>query len=236
MRTRSLLLTLAASAVLPAGCGGGGYGGGNPPPMSLSSVPGESAFVAYLQSSHQNTLTALNGGSTYTLQVNGAATAGTTTFNGSAPAYGTIETLALGKDGVAVANGSSTQYYLLNPYVPLGEVSSTGSPYGVVINPSPLPATFDVGASGALETLTFYHDSTKTTVDASETITYSVTTNTYTALLVCLNSTISGVTAQGTTDGLANGSESDCFTEDASGNVALLSITLTVNGMTLTFR
>jgi hypothetical protein len=73
-------------------------------------------------------------------------------------------------------------------------------------------------------------------MDASESTTYSVMANNSTTLIVCLDSQISGVTAQGTMDGLADGSESDCFTEDAMGNVALLSITLNVAGTTLTFR
>jgi hypothetical protein len=225
------------SAALPAGCGGGGgYGGGNPPPMDLSSAPGESALAAYLRASHQNTLTAMNGGNTYTLQVSSAGNAGTTTFNGSAPAYSTTETVAVSKNGVAVASGTTTQYYLLNPYVPLGDASPTGTPYAVVVSSTPLPATLNVGASGPVDTLTIYHDSTKSTPDASESTTYSVMANNSTTLIVCLDSQISGVTAQGTMDGLADGSESDCFTEDAMGNVALLSITLNVAGTTLTFR
>lgn len=54
-------------------------------------------------------------------------------------------------------------------------------------------------------------------------------------LLFCLDATTSDVTAQGATDGLADGSESTCYTVDAAGDVTLTSISLTVSGMALTF-
>jgi hypothetical protein len=66
--------------------------------------------------------------------------------------------------------------------------------------------------------------------------TYSVSVNNSTTLLVCFDATISGVTMTGTADGLAAGTETDCYTVDASGNTALVSITVTVNGVTLKFQ
>jgi hypothetical protein len=44
------------------------------------------------------------------------------------------------------------------------------------------------------------------------------------------------VTATGTADGLAAGTETDCYTVDASGNAALFTITVTVGGVTLKFQ
>ena len=86
---------LVAAALLTA-CGGGGYGGGSGgymPTMNLSSAPGEMALVNFLQAAHQNMLNASYSGSNYSLTVNFAPNAGTTTFNGSAPAYSTVETV-----------------------------------------------------------------------------------------------------------------------------------------------
>ena len=75
-----------------------------------------------------------------------------------------------------------------------------------------------------------------TSVTAEETSKYSVIANDSTSLLLCLHSTISGVTAQGTTDGLANGTETDCYAVDASGHAELASIALTIDGTALTFH
>jgi hypothetical protein len=52
---------------------------------------------------------------------------------------------------------------------------------------------------------------------------------------LCLNSTISDVSAQGTTDGMVNGAASDCYTVDPTGNATLVSHTMMLNGMMITF-
>ena len=69
-----------------------------------------------------------------------------------------------------------------------------------------------------------------------ETATYSVSANNATTLLFCVNAVVSGVTAQGTADGLANGMESDCYSVNATGKATLTSIALTVGGAALTFK
>jgi hypothetical protein len=59
-------------------------------------------------------------------------------------------------------------------------------------------------------------------------------------MVLCISanspSTITGVTAQGSDDGVANGTESDCYTVNASGTADLASIALTVNGVALNFK
>src|SRR5947199_9957722 len=159
-------LTMAA---LP-GCGGGGYtaagsGGG----MNLASAPGEAALAAYVQANHSATLHATDSaGNSWTLQYATTASANTTTFNGTVNAHSTVDTVTLDKNGAQVGTNTSTSYFLLNPYVPLGKVSSGGTPYGVVASSSPLPTTITVGGSGAFDTLTYYHDSTQAVMDADE--------------------------------------------------------------------
>jgi hypothetical protein len=233
---RALTVGMLSFALHACGGGGGSGGGGGGPPANLSSAPGEKSLDDYRQVSHQYTLNASNSGNTYTIQLSSVPNSGTTTFNGSAPAYSSTNTLALSKNGVLVTNSISTLYYLLNPFVPLGAVSSTGTPFAVVTSFFPYPATLNVGDSGAVDNLTFYHDSTMSTLDADETNTYSVAANNSTSLLLCLNSTTSSVTAQGTADGMADATESDCYTISGSGTVSLVSITLTVNGVTLNFK
>jgi len=73
-------------------------------------------------------------------------------------------------------------------------------------------------------------------LDADEVGTNSAKANDPSTLLMCLNFMISDVTAQSTTDGLTANTETDCYGVDASGNTALVSIAITVNGVTLNFK
>ncbi len=233
-RTITIIALMGISA-----CGGGGVsvvGGSGTPP--LSSVPGEAALVNYLQGAHQYTLNATDSsGDSYTILLSSKPKAATSTFNGEAPAYSTVDTLTMEKNGVTVANSISTSYYLLNPYVPLGKTFSTGTPYGLVTSSTPIPATLNVGNTGPVDNLTYYHDSTTGFVDANETDTYSVIVNNSTTLLMCLNIVLSDVTVVGTADGLAPNTEMDCYSVDASGTANLVSIVLApVNGETLDFK
>ena len=176
-----------------------------------------------------------NAGNSYTLQLSSVPNAGTTTFNGTANAVSSVRTVTIDKNAALLSNSISTSYYLLNPFVPLGTIYGTGTPYAVVTSSFPPPATVDVGNSGAFANLTLYHDSTLTTVDADITERYSVQADNATSLMLCLNSSIANVTAQGGVDGLAAATESDRYTVDAPGNAALVSATVTVGGVTLNF-
>jgi len=227
MKSHSLATAIALPMILVSGCGGGGYGGGGGGyMMNLSSAPGEPALAAYVQASHSTTLHATDGsGNSWTLQLSTAANA-----------YSTLDTVTLDKNGTLVATNTSTSYFLLNPYVPLGKVSSGQTPYAIVTSSFPLPATVTVGNSGAFDNLTYYHDSTLAVADADETTTYSVEANNSTTLLTCFNTVISGVTAQGTADGLAAGTETDCYTVNSAGTAALFTITVTASGVTLKFQ
>jgi hypothetical protein len=260
MKHRSLLAACLASVVLLSGCGGGGGSGGGgsssmsstPPtmmvptplvpipmvPMNMSSAPGEAALVGYLQTPHQYTLRAQGLGRSFSLDVNSAPNPGATTFNGSAPAYGTggKVTVTESQDPAPLASSAATAYYLLNPYVPLGDVSSSGSPYAVVATFVPFPATITVGMAGKVDDLTYYHDSKMTAIDAEETVDYTISAKDSASLLLCLNSTFSNVTAQGTADGIANGTQTDCYSVDAAGHAALYSSTRMVNGAMLSFH
>ncbi len=218
----------------PKGCGDTG---GITVPSNLSSAPGEAALAAYLQASHQTTLGATDtAGNSYSLQVTSTPSAGTTAFNGVAPAYRTLESVTVSKNGMPAASNTSTSYYLLNPYVPLGKIYGSGSPYAVVISSTPFPATLNVGSSGPVEDVSYYHDSKQAVLDADETGTFSVRANDYVTLLMCLNFVIADVTTQGTADGLAGGTETDCYGVQASGYATLVSIALMVNGVTLNFK
>ena len=257
MNHRSLLTTCVVSIVVLSACGGGGGEVGSsssisampsmdpmpmpmtpmPMPMNMQAAPGEEALVGYLRTPHQQMLSAESSGRSYSLDVNSAPSSGTTKFNGSAPAYSTANNLTVTQSQAAapLASRVTTAYYLMNPYVPLGSASSSGSPYAVVTNYLPFPTVLRVGTSGMVDNLTYYHDSTMSTMDANETVEYAIRANDSATLFLCLSDTVSNVTAHGTADGLANGAETDCYTVDAKGHAALSSITLTVNGTTLRF-
>lgn len=227
-------LTMAA---LP-GCGGGGYtaagsGGG----MNLASAPGDAALEAYVQANHSATLHATDSaGNSWTLQYSSTANAGTTTFEGMANAHSTTDTIALDKNGAPFASNTSSSYFFLNPFVPLGKVNMGGTPYAVVTSSFPLPATVTVGGSGEFDNLTYYHDQTKTLMDAQEAVTYSVAANDSSTLLLCFTSVISNVSPSGAADGMAAGTETDCYAVDASGNASISSITVTAGATTIKFQ
>ena len=205
--------------------------------VNLSSAPGESALVRYLQTAHQYLLSATDaGGNSYQVQLGSAPVSGTTTFNGHAPAYSKVDTVNFYKNGVLLANSVSTSYFLLNPYMPLGKIASTGIPYEAVTSSTPFPATLNVGGSGSLDAITVYHSASRSVVDAEEADSYVVAANNSTSLSLCQITVISGTTAQGTNDGLANSTERDCYTVDAAGTIALISTSISVAGGTLTFR
>jgi len=218
--------------------GNGGPGSGN---GDLASAPGESALVNYLQATHQYTLNATDStGNSYTIQLSSRPNAAATAFDGNAPAYGTASALTLQLNGAfagTVEKIDSTLFYLLNPYVPLGTTFSGGTPYGLITGSTPLPATFNVGATGQVYSLTYYHDSTMSVVDASETVTYSIDAYDSESLHACLSYVLSDVTVVGGSDGLVPGQrEVDCYSIDAAGVATMFSISLMVSaGETLTF-
>jgi hypothetical protein len=229
------------SAALPllllliAGCAGTGA---ESPPL-LMSAPGESALVGYVGASHQTTLTAGDKpGNRFVCEDTSTPGSGTTEFNGAAGAYSRVLRSSIVRNGVTFQSDESTEYYRLHPYALLGQVSRRGTPFAVVTRSYPFPATLHVGDSGPVADATFYHDATMTTVDAQDRETYAVVANDSTTLLLCLNSTMAEVTAQGTADGVrpASTTEADCYAVDAQGAMALVSIALTDHGMTWTLR
>lgn len=232
--TRITLLALLLNA-----CGGGGGGGSStPPPPNLNSAPGAAAINAFFQASHSATLNAGDtAGNKYQVQLSWVPNAGTTTFNGTANAHSTVRAVSVFVNGALNSNDISTEYFLLNPYVPIGAQHTSGTT-DISANIQPVPATITVGQSGPIDTVTVYHNATLITVDALETNTFSVLANNPTTLLFCQNSVLSNVTAQGTADGFVADTESDCYAVDASGNANIARIILSLNGgvTTLTFQ
>ena len=229
----------ALPLVVLAACGGGagGAGGGGGFSNNLSSAPGDAAISAYVQASHQYTLTAKDtANNNYSLQISSVPNAGTAPFEGVAKAYSTADTVSLSKAGVVVASSAATSYFMLMPYDPLGKVDATGTPFEVATSTYPLPAMVNVGDTRPIANITRWHDLNKFILDGYEAVTYTVTARDLTSLLLCVNSTDSLTTAQGMLDGLADGTETDCYAVTAAGTATLVSITITVGGASLKFQ
>ena len=236
---RSLVVAakIGAASLLLSACGGGRDS--SAPPPNLNSAAGAAAINAYFQASHSNTLTATDsGGNTWQVQVTFSPNAGTTTFNGTANASSAVQTLNVFRNGAPVTNSVETDYFLLNPFMSLGGVSTTGITE-ISSNTSPVPTTISVGQSGPLGTTTIYHDSTLATVDATRLETFSVQARDSSTLFFCVTDATNFVSGQGNVDGFGTDTESDCYAVDASGNASLAKIVLILNMpklTTLTFQ
>jgi len=212
------------------------------PGGTLAEAPGEASMVAYFQTPHQIKLsaqgapTAKSPGDAYDLLIEVAPSAQPTGFREQTPAYSTVVTTSLQKNGLAVSSTSATVYYRLRPFGLLGKSVGKGSPYGVVKGFHPLPATLTVGSSGPFNHMGFYHDADMAAVDAYQTGSYSVSPNDASSLLLCLRTELSNVTSKGVEDGLAAQAETDCYRIGAGGNASLVSVELPVGGETLVFR
>jgi len=98
------------------------------------------------------------------------------------------------------------------------------------------PACTDAEAQRTISdaALRTYHDSTKAVIDGTVAATYSVSSDTPTTVAVWR---IGTVTANaGNPDGLSSGTQTNCYRVDASGNVTFFKVTVSVNGVTLTFQ
>ncbi len=157
------------------------------------------------------------------------------------------DTRTLQVDGVATGGSESRQYFLLNPYVPVG--SEYGGftncficlvfEFAQVTSSFPLPSSLAAGDSGPFANMTYYNgeggrDPPGTIVFGYGTTNYSVTADTATTKRVCLALGITNVTSAGAN--LADSAETDCYTVDVGGTALLVSVTMIWNKETLTFQ
>jgi hypothetical protein len=220
------VITLLLLTALAAGCGGGGYGGGSGMPqvqsLQSASTPAQPYTVA------AKMLTASANGVTYTATYSETPNGGTAMFNGQVAHSSTI-TITVQANGAQVVSQTSTAYYLENPYMPLGLTETTnGTTYEFLFTSiSPLPTTLTVGDSGLLGSGNYTVQGSQVSV-GSLTETYAVTARDATTVML-------SVTANGTLNGTAV-SDTVNYSVDAMGNLALVSVVVTVPGLgTLTF-
>jgi hypothetical protein len=231
-------------------CGGGGDGGSSPTPVTsstppptappppaqtnLQSAPAQSAFLAYWGSPQNTVLTDASGD---TVQLVSNPT-GPITGTGQvyAPycncnlAYNfytnVIETFTINGE---VSIGNAMEYFLGSRIV---YVTYPSGQYVTTVG-TDIPPTLSVGDNGTWTTLTLFNGNNSE--DATITETYAVDAYNPSALEICVDS-VESVTEQGIADGVGAKTIGVCYTDDANGNLTLLSLILTVSGETFVFK
>jgi hypothetical protein len=202
-------------------------------PMTPMSVPGEAAVGAFLQTRHESLLHDQNGAMAVIANLPGAKSG---TFNGFAPAYAATHLQSLRSGEEPATTKAVTHYFLAHPYMPLGKVGAEGRPFGLVTVSFGVPTTLKAGDSGPVDNLTYFHDSGNRVAEAAEATSYTVAARDARSLRLCMTSVVTGVTSQGTADGLKAGSQTDCYAVTPTGASELESVALADSPASLTFR
>jgi hypothetical protein len=231
----------AAMAAALVGCGGGSGGsssGPGPADLQAAPLPAQAASPAFPAVN----LTATDGnGNTFAMATAEIVEIGVAlSFGGQDYSYNYDSVVIVDQNNIAQLIASSDDFYQPSPYMPVGSevpLGSTGiinstmfSEYYDLLTSWTPPASLTVGASGQLDSVTYYNNTG--TLIGTGTVTYAVVAYSPAA-----------VEYQLTTEALVNGirtSMIESYTVTASGAVALLSVTLTLQsgiyaGETLTF-
>jgi hypothetical protein len=149
------------------------------------------------------------------------------TFNGQS-ASTSIVAVTISENGAVLSTTDTTAYYLTDPYSPLGLSGTTnGVTYTALITSfTPFPDTLNVGDSGAI--LSANYENSMGTVIGGLTETYTVAAESPSSVELNIDSagTINGSTV----------TETDTYSLASDGTPTIESVTLTVNGTTLTFQ
>lgn len=200
-------------------CGGGSSSSGPASQLESAPAPAQPFNIP---------MTHLIGVYSYYMTYSAAANTGTTSFEGQVAHSATTSFTVFNGNATVVAQ-TNTEYFLANPYAPLGLAgTSSAVSYVLVYNSvTPLPAVLQVNDSGPLVSGTYYQPGTNTSI-GSLTETYSVSGYNSTLLELSIAAT-----------GMLNGvpiSQTVSYTIDATGHVSLNSFQLTpAGGTTLYF-
>jgi len=231
---KKLLLSSAVLAL--TACGGSGM---NYSSSSMSMSASTSTMATSLQSASApqepfnipaTQLSAMVNGNTYTLVYSETANTGTTSFDGQQANSSTIS-VAISENGGTPVMETTTAYYLLSPYTPLG-ISGTaagGIAYQIMFNnPTGLPAMLTPGESGQLVSGNF----SAGTITGTFTQNYMVTANNASTVTLTLSGNVMLMGGSTMNDSAVS---QTTFTVDATGNIKLVSAEVTINGMMYTF-
>jgi hypothetical protein len=220
------VLTLAAAAFLAA-CGGGGGGGGGPVAAPVTFNLDAAVANALVTGFATGTLTATDtSGNTYTASET-VQPAADGTFEGTILKQ-SKNTVTATKNGAFAGNATSNGFFSVNPLTIKGSTHSDGT-YAVASQQTALPTAATVGQTGAFYNSTNYASSSKTSVVSTAVATWSLEADTANTAFACINTSTS----------FSNGSrsaEADCYKINAAGQIIGGKVTLTINGVTLSFK
>jgi len=209
-----------------AGCGGGGGGSSVQTPILVTSFPLQSGYKALLASGLQKNFTVSGtcsgSGSRTTSPANTA-----TTFAGVA-AFSSTSTMTMSLTNCTPTSTAQTfTSYVDSNYVPLG-FNSVGINYGVYLTPPSIPTSVAVGATAVIGTENLYTDSTKTTANGTQVLSYVVQADTSNTAIINL---IAKIYNQA---GMLTATEQDYYRIDTAGTLTPISADVQYsNGSTL---
>lgn len=175
---------LAVSLGLLGGCGGGGGGGGG----SSSVVASTNAFNVLsgwqaLTAAGWSKTFAVSGTCTGSIALNDGPVNTATTFEGSAALSGTAVTNITFTNCTPSSISSTETRYTDSNYIPRGYLVQGGD-YGVYATTPAIPTSVHVGDTGIVGTVSRYTDSTKTTPDGRQDVSYVIEADTATTAIL----------------------------------------------------
>jgi hypothetical protein len=206
-------------------------------PMTTQ-FPLASVLSAFEQSSQNYTLTAVNGVTTVTVQTSSTPGA-SATFEGQIASTNlqtviiTANNSTTGKTATSTVTGIN--YFNASPFKSLGglNTSTTASngqgEYIVNTDQVNLPTYATVGQSGSIDTSTTYTDNSKSVVYATDTDTWSLSSDTATTAWACDIDTRTVV-------GFSPTVSQFCLKIDTTGNVLAMKMIMPINGTIYTFQ
>lgn len=219
---KSIVAGVVFVSALLAGCGGGGGA-----TVSVATFPLDTGAQSFLTSSHHFTANYTDPakGDLYTL-VYSYTPGADASFEGQAAKTANL-VLNLKKNNTQQLSSSEVIYFQTGPVKFLG---ATGSgEYIVAANQVPFPVSGKVGDSGSLDTKISYSDSSKTVINGTEVDTWVLQpADSATTAYLCLKTSITdshGFTLSG----------AECYKINTDGTVLGNKITVTVNGLSITF-
>jgi hypothetical protein len=215
------LCPLAAAVLALSACGGSDSSDGGAKPLQPVRSPALPINIA------STTLTGTVNGAAVTVDFRETSNTGTATFDGQMAETGSVSLTVL-EGPTPLLTSMATTYYLMNPYSLLGEVITVNGVTETALTTSsdPLPATLTVGETGSVSSVTYYA-ADGTTVIGSLTETYAVAANDAQSVKLSLY-------GAGTVNGVQS-SQTEVYTVNSNGGVALVEIDILVNGQTLKF-
>lgn len=202
-------------------------GSGSSSSQSGSQYPLNDSVSAFMQMDSSYALSAESGTDSYSLQLSRKA-GSQKSFQGT-PAFTSIQTMVIVKNGGPSSTSTTTDYFLLGPYKKLGSVDSDGH-VTVASDQAALPDQAMVGQSGSLDREDTYLGSPGGPILTRTLNTWALDDGTTTITAQFFeNSAINGEAAMPQTESIGYGI-------DTKGNVRGVIVSIPLDGKQVTFH